>query len=170
MRQVYRDPLRREAMNQLKVNIARRSTVLALIIGCSLTLINQWEGLFGNAELRLLPLVLVFVTPFLVISASQWVSYHRVWRLTTTVKDPERGLVDMFSSRGILVSALMIGLTAGTLNSGIVLTELILRTGSAAGAPIVLIIQAYSLPVLFGIYSQALAHQRATKALAPDLI
>lgn len=51
--------------------ILKRAAILALIIGTILTFTNQWAAIFGSAQFKILPMVLVFQTPFLVIMISQ---------------------------------------------------------------------------------------------------
>jgi len=54
--------LRRATSN----GVPRRSLFVALVVGSILNMINQWDGLFGDAALGLLQLSLNFVVPYLV--------------------------------------------------------------------------------------------------------
>ena len=46
--------------------VPRRSLVVALVVGSILNMINQWDGLFGDAALDVLRLCLNYVVPYLV--------------------------------------------------------------------------------------------------------
>ncbi len=46
--------------------VPRRSLLVALVVGSILNVINQWDGLFGDATLDLLQLCLNYVVPYLV--------------------------------------------------------------------------------------------------------
>lgn len=48
-----------------------RAVVVAMVIGSDLTFINQAPTLFGPATLERPPLVLVYLTPFVVVTISQ---------------------------------------------------------------------------------------------------
>ena len=57
--------------------ILRRAFVIALLLGSVLTLSNQPGAIFGDDEVRVLPLVLVYLTPFVVITVSQVLGLRR---------------------------------------------------------------------------------------------
>ena len=46
--------------------VPRRSLLVALVVGSILNMINQWDGLFGDAALDVLRLCLNYVVPYLV--------------------------------------------------------------------------------------------------------
>ncbi len=48
-----------------------RATIIAVVIGSVLTLINQSGWVAGSEPLRFLPLILVFLTPFAVVTIAQ---------------------------------------------------------------------------------------------------
>lgn len=155
-------------LQQSKNDVLRRSAFLALFIGSALTLANQFNALFGPESIQILPLLLVYLTPFMVITISQFTAIRQAWF------DAEKGcspgirehLVAIMLSHGIPARAVMIGLLIGTLNSGIILTEVFLRTGDLGTTSIALLAQVYTLPILFGSFSQAVAYRRATKLIA----
>ena len=64
-------------------------------------------------------------------------------------------------SHGIPARALGIGLAIGSINAIIVLAGALLRSGELAALPVGLLGQAYALPLLFGVLSQALSYRRA---------
>jgi len=54
--------LRRATSN----GVPRRSLLVALVVGSILNMINQWDGLFGDAPVDVLQLCLNYVVPYLV--------------------------------------------------------------------------------------------------------
>ena len=55
----------------LNGGIVLRAVLIALVLGSILTLFNQSDALFGPLEIQLLPLALVYVTPFITVTISQ---------------------------------------------------------------------------------------------------
>lgn len=49
----------------------------ALIVGTILTLINQWQGVFGEEPVKWLPLALTYTVPFLVFMYSYYSNRSR---------------------------------------------------------------------------------------------
>ena len=43
-----------------------RACIVALVVGTILLLINQFDALFGNADLRIVPAILTYCVPFAV--------------------------------------------------------------------------------------------------------
>ena len=74
--------LRRATSN----GVPRRSLLVALVVGSILNMINQWDGLFGDAALDLLQLCLNFVVPYLVATYGA-VSMHRSSARSPAVED-----------------------------------------------------------------------------------
>ena len=64
-------------LQYLNSAVLKRALLLALIIGGMLTLVNQSAALLGDAIFERLPLVLAFVTPFVVITVSQLGATHQ---------------------------------------------------------------------------------------------
>jgi hypothetical protein len=56
-----------------------RSAIIAAIIGSVLTLINQPGWVLGFDPLQLMPLILVFATPFVVVAISQVVAARQAF-------------------------------------------------------------------------------------------
>ena len=153
---------------QLTGGVLRRSAILALIIGSALTWINQFDALFGSDTIQILPLFLVYVTPFAVIAISQFTAIRRAWvdaKKKHTPGTPENLVATAFL-HGIPAKALTIGLIIGTINAAIILAEALLSTGDIGAAPAALIVQVYTLPILFGFFSQAVSYRRAVKIFA----
>jgi hypothetical protein len=55
----------------LAKQVLTRAIVIATILGTTLTLLNQPSAMFGAAKFQRLPLILVYLTPFLVVCVSQ---------------------------------------------------------------------------------------------------
>ncbi len=55
----------------ISLPILLRAAIVGLILGSILTLTNQPDAIFGGAEIKTLPLVLVFLAPFIVVTISQ---------------------------------------------------------------------------------------------------
>jgi hypothetical protein len=151
--------------------VVKRSLLLALIIGSMLTLVTQSAALFSDAIFERLPLVLAFVTPFVVITISQLGATHQA------VSDAIRGqtsptntpFITTLVAHNIPFRALVIGLIIGSTTSLLILSSTYSQTGDISNAPLPLIVQVYVLPFVFGAFSQALAYRRyvATSAVYP---
>jgi len=62
----------------LNGGIALRAALIALVFGSILTVLNQSGALFGQLEIQLLPLVLVYMTPFITVTISQVLGIREV--------------------------------------------------------------------------------------------
>jgi len=143
--------------------VVLRSAIIAIVIGIVLTLINQPGWVAGNDPLQVVPLVLVFVTPFFVVAISQVVAERRAFIDTATLAAPAspRGFVATTMSHGIPARAVAIGLIVGSINAIITLAGSLLHSGDLAAVTIGPLGQAYALPLLFGVWSQTIAYRRA---------
>ncbi len=140
-----------------------RSAIVAVVIGSVLTLINQSGWVVGSEPLQLLPFILVFVTPFVVVTISQVAAVRRAFIDAArhgTHASPE-GFVTTAISHGIPTRALAIGLIIGSLNAIIILAGALLHSGDLAAVSLAPMGQAYVLPLLFGVLSQAISYRRA---------
>ncbi|REL30009.1 methyl-accepting chemotaxis protein [Thalassotalea euphylliae] len=54
--------------------IAIRACKFSIIIGSILTMINQWNGIFGDANIAVIPMLLTYLVPFCVSSYSSYLS------------------------------------------------------------------------------------------------
>lgn len=154
-------------VSMLKLPVLVRAFAVALILGSILTAINQPEAVFGTLTLDLLPLTLVYITPFAVVTLSQILGIRQALREGKPLPDGENFLATMVA-HGIPPKAVLTGLLAGTLNTSITLFVALIGTGSLADVPIPLLVQAYCLPVLFGLLSQAISYRRASARLEPQ--
>ena len=139
-----------------------RAALVAAVIGTALTAINQASALFGPATLERLPLVLVYLTPFVVVAVSQILGIQQARsdlreNVTPLPTEPLRATL---VSHGILLRALLTGLIAGSANASIMLFAQLLAGGESNAFPLVSLAQAYALPMLFGALSQALSYRR----------
>lgn len=155
-----------ELWSFLNAAILRRATVVALVLGSILMLSGQAEAIFGAEELRLLPLVVAFVTPFIVVTVSQLLGVQRA------VSDVRRGARIAFAEEGILTTAFThgipskafrIGLLAGSVSTLIVVAASLVETGNLSAVSWALSGQAFVLPVFFGVLSQTIAYRGASR-------
>lgn len=152
----------RLGLQYLNVVVLKRSLLLALIIGSTLTLLTQSSALFSDAAFEQLPLLLAFLTPFVVITISQLVATRQA------VNDTIDGLASVTNTRFIttLVAhsipfrALLIGLIIGSATSLLILISTFSKTGDISNAPLSLLAQVYVLPIVFGALSQTLTYRR----------
>ncbi len=157
----------------LGAEILRRAAVIALGLGTILTLANQAEAIFGAGKLQLLPLVLVYVTPFVVVTVSQLLGIQRA------ILDARRGgrnnpadepFLSTVLTHGIPSRALRLGLLVGGLNASLATTVAFLESGNLGAVSSALLGQAFSLPVIFGVLSQAIAYRRACRRLQTQFV
>ena len=162
-----RQPWGRPDSAHWKSSVLGRSTILALIIGSALTSINQSAAVFGSDTLEILPLLLAYATPFAVVAISQLLAIRRAWQDATPKPLPEtrESFIATALSHGIPARALTLGLSVGAVNSAIILSEAFSSPAGIAGASTTLLAQVYSLPILFGFLSQAVAYRRERVAL-----
>ena len=48
-----------------------KALLVSLVVGSILMVINQFDALFGTAELKVVPAILTYIVPFLVFMAGQ---------------------------------------------------------------------------------------------------
>ncbi len=159
--------------SHLGAAILRRAAVIALGLGSILTLANQAEAIFGAGKLQLLPLVLVYVTPFVVVTVSQLLGIQRAI-LDARREGRNNPTDEPFAltalTHGIPSRALRLGLLVGSLNASLVTTVAFLGSGNLGAVSSALLGQAFSLPVLFGVLSQAIAYRRASRRLQTQFV
>ena len=143
----------------VKAPIFARALVVALILGSLLTAINQPAAVFGTAPLDILPFALVYFTPFAVVTLSQILGIRRALHDGGPLPTGEGFFATMFA-HGIPAKAMLTGLAMGTLNTSITVSAALAETGSLASVPVALLAQAYCLPMLFGLLSQAISYRR----------
>ena len=140
-----------------------RAAIVAIVIGSILTLVNQPGWVAGRDSLRLLPLTLVFLTPFAVVTVSQVAGARRAYADFIQHKGPAspEGFMATVISHGIPARAIAIGLIFGSLNAITVIAAALLRSGDLEAVSVAPLGQAYVLPLLFGLLSQAISYRRS---------
>ena len=149
-------------------DVVLRAAIIALALGTVLVLANQPEAIFGDGQLQLLPLVLVYVTPFVVVVVSQLLGIRRAVadaRGSGASRTRRTGFLATLVTHGIPLRAILLGLVVGTVNTCIVALAQLAQRGDLAALPTSLIGQAFVLPMLFGLLSQAISYRRATARL-----
>ena len=139
-----------------------RASIVAVIIGSILTLINQSGWFFGNEPVEILQVILVFGLPFGVVTVSQIAALRRAYLDSIRHGEPatpER-VTTTAVSHGIPARAVAIGLAFGSLNASVVLADVLLRSGDLAAVSVVSLGQAFVLPLLFAELSQVISYRR----------
>lgn len=139
-----------------------RATIASAVIGSILTLINQSGWLTGSDSLQLMQLILVFLLPFAVVTVAQAAGLRQAHVDSVRQEAPanSENFITTAVSHGIPARAVVIGLVIGSLNAIISLANELMRAGDLAAVSIAPLGQAYALPVLFGILSQAISYRR----------
>ncbi len=141
-----------------------RAVVVAALIGSVLTLVNQADAMTGSDQIEWLPLVLVFITPFLVVSASQVFGIREARKSAGRTGHQRESFINTLLSHGIPGRALVLSLAVGSTNTAIVAASALLAGRGLDELPAALIVQAVTLPAIFGALSQTLAYRRTAKA------
>jgi len=145
--------------------VVGRAGVVALVLGSSLTLANQSAALFGEQALAFLPIVLAYLTPFAVATASQVLGIRRAQWTTCrrqTLDHPQRSFFATALSHGIPTRTMLLALVVGAANTAVVVSATMVDGGDLATVPTRLIGQAFVLPMLFGLISQTVSFRRAS--------
>ena len=143
--------------------VLARSAIVAAILGSTLALVNQSEVIFGAAEIRWLPLFLAYLTPFLVVSLSQTLGLREARKASARMAGLRESFVATLFSHGIPARAVALGLGDGVINTAIVASAALFAGRGLGQLPLALIVQALTLPVLFGALSQAVSFRRAIR-------
>jgi len=152
--------------------IVLRAFLVALVLGSILTLANQPDVISGNTAVQVLPLILVYLTPFVVVTISQVLGAHRA-RLDARFNHEKTPQPDGFFvtaiSHGIPFRAVLVAATIGVINTAITAAATLASNGTISDLPVALIVQAFTLPVLFGLVSQTISYRRALAAINQQL-
>lgn len=144
----------------------RRAGLVALVLGSILTLVNQADAIFGGATFDYLQLALVYILPFALVTISQALGAQKAImdaRLYGGHGLGKETLLDTVLGHGIPLRALIVGAMAGSINASIGLTAALLDGASLGSLPLAPFAQAYALPIIFGLLSQAITYRRATQ-------
>lgn len=152
-----------EKFENLNSTVIPRSFILALIIGSVLNLINQYDAFFAFKAIEILPLLLTYITPFVVVMYSQRTSFNKAWLNINNQQAPfeVNGLFSTSLSHGIPAKALVIGLIVGSINSALLLLESYFGTESFSALPLRQMAQFYFIPMIFGMLTQTISYRRA---------
>ncbi len=148
--------------------VLRRALLVALILGSALTLINQPGAVFGPAEVQLLSLAQVYLTPFAVVVIAQLLGARRARTDASRGRaggTAEETFLTTAMTHGIPFRAAALALLVGGLNALSTMLAALLDPGSPGALPLPLLAQAFSLPLVFGTLTQTLAYRRAARAL-----
>lgn len=145
----------------LSKQILARAAIVAVLLGSALTLLNQSDAIFGDADIRWLSMILLYLTPFLVVGVSQVLGIREARAAPIWATEPHESFFTTVFSHGIPRRAVALGLAAGSINTAIVATDILLAGGSLDQLPVALVVQALTLPAVFGALSQALSFRRA---------
>ncbi|MFA9475932.1 MAG: hypothetical protein ACERJ2_15395 [Filomicrobium sp.] len=156
----------------VRKDILLRAFFIALALGSVLTIANQSGAILGDDTIQVLPLVLVYLTPFVVITVSQVLGLRRATldaRCLRSFAGHNTAFFSTVISHGIPRRALLVALVIGTANTSIVASSALMATGSLSNLPTALIAQAFALPMLFGLLSQTISYRRAMSAIGQRL-
>jgi len=140
--------------------IVIRATVVAIVIGSILTLVNQSGWIAGNEPPQVLQLILVFLLPFSVVTVSQIVGVRQA-RIDSVVHENPEGFINTVVSHGIPAKAVAIGLFFGSVNAVLTMANAFFNGGNLEAVSIAPLGQAYVLPLFFAFLSQAISYRRA---------
>lgn len=143
-----------------------RALAVSLVLGTVLTVVNQTAAVFGNAQFQLLPLIMVFLTPFGVVAYSQILGMRAARQAAALLPQDTGDLLSTAFSHGIPKRAIVVGVTAAGVNSAIVMADLINSGQELTQLPIPLLLQALTLPIVFGALSQAISFRRALQSIS----
>lgn len=149
-------------LQYLNVVVLKRSLLLTMIIGIILTLVTQSSAVFSDAAFEQLPLLLAFVTPFVVITISQLVATRQADSdaIDGLASVTNTSFITTLVAHNILFRALVIGLIIGSATSLLILISSFSQTGDFSNAPLSLLAQVYVFPIVFGALSQTLTYRR----------
>ena len=143
--------------------IVMRATIIAVLIGSALTLSGQSDAVLGEAKIQLLPMSLAYLTPFLVVIISQVFGIREAHRVLLQKSQNRQAFIQTLFSHGIPLRAVVLGLAAGAVNTFFVATAYLVMGRGLHLLPVELIIQAVTLPIIFGAFSQALSFRSTVR-------
>ncbi|MDA0231068.1 MAG: hypothetical protein O3B21_12885 [Proteobacteria bacterium] len=148
-------------------DVIRRAAIVALIMGSALTLANQPDAFFGEGAVRILPLLLVFITPFIVVTFSQILGMRRAHLDARGVQTPPlESLAASALSQAIPRRSVAMGVIVGSANTAITVLTALTDGLVLADLPTAPIGQAFVLPMLFSMISQTISYRRVARRIA----
>jgi hypothetical protein len=139
-----------------------RATIVAVVIGSLLTIVNQSGWLTGNEPPQVLQLILVFLLPFAVVLVSQVAGIRQanVESAESAIRERVENVLQTLIAHGIPARAIAIGLVFGSVNAVLTLANAYLAAGNIESIAVVPLAQAYTLPFVFGLLSQTISYRR----------
>ena len=154
----------------VNADVIRRAGIAALVLGTALTLVNQSGAIFGQGAVQFLPLLLVYITPFVVVAFSQILGARRAHQDARSLQAFAReSFVTSALSHAIPLRSVTMGVLVGSVNTSIVVFAAIMDGADLADLPTALIGQTFVLPMLFGLLSQTISYRRAARRIAGRL-
>ncbi len=149
----------------LTVDVLKRSLILSIIIGAILTLLNQPSAIFGQVELKLLPTIFMFITPFIVITLSQLVANEqaRIHEANGQKRSRNISFVNILVNHNVVPRALIIAVVMGLINCILMGLISLYENESLSLLSTSLVVQFFILPLIFGGLSQTLTLKRQFK-------
>ncbi len=143
-----------------------RAGLVAILLGTLLTAVNQPASVSGDRPFDTLPLVLGYLTPFVVVVISQLLGMRQA-RIETNAngRPGSSGLLVTACKHGIPGRAVAVGLVVGFSNTVLIAAATFAATNDLSSLPAALIAQTFILPIVFGLLSQAIAYRRALSTL-----
>ena len=152
----------------VSTDILGRAFLVALGLGTVLTLINQPGAILGVDPVQVLSLILVYLTPFVVVTISQVLGVHRATMDLRSGRAPaphNNVFLTTAMSHGIPLRALLVALLIGSMSTFVVASGIFVANGTLSDMPILLTMQAFALPMLFGLISQTISYRRAVTVI-----
>lgn len=147
--------------------IKTRAAIIALIVGTLLTIINQPNAVFGPSELHWVPFVLMYLTPFVVVSVSHVLGQQAASRIDGRYGERHERFLMTLMSHGVARRAIALGGLIGLFNITLVLAIGGSDGGQSSPRSINLLFQTILLPVVIGTLSQSLSFRRAVGSTIP---
>ena len=164
-----KDPGRSGLWQFVDAGVLLRASVVAVLLGSVLTLVNQPVVQFGDGRLDQLQLVLAYATPFVVVVISQALGMRRATIDAGSVQStlPVSGgesFIMAAASHGIPLRSLSLGLGVGSLNTALAAFATMTDGGRLTDLQITPTAQAFILPMVFGLISQTISYRRMARA------
>ena len=157
--------LRGVGFKYLTLDVLKRSLILSMIIGVTLTLLNQPSVIFGQTEFKWLPTAFMFFTPFIVITLSQLVANEQAkidWpHGQNSVQDS--GFLNVLFNHNIAHRALIIAVVMGLINCILMGLISLYKIGNMSLLSTGLVLQFFIFPFIFGAFSQTMTLKRQLK-------
>ncbi len=163
--QHQQDWFRGVGFKYLTLDVLKRSLILSMIIGVTLTLLNQPSVILGQAEFKWVTTIFMFITPFIVITLSQLVANEQAridWPHGQNGVQ-ESGFLNILFNHNIATRAFFIALAIGLINCILMGLISLYKNGNMSLLSTELVLQFFILPFIFGVFSQTMTLKRQLK-------